>query len=214
MRRSRCSPRGPTRSTASPSCRSPPSIRWLSARRRPRRRRSPPRWRKEDKIKRTAEDYDKRGVDTGLRVHHPVTGEEIPIYVANFVLMDYGTGAVMAVPAHDQRDFEFAHEVWAAISRIVIQPEGRDARRSDDDGGLHRPGKMVNSGEFDGLDNETAKAQDHGRRPASRRSPIAFAIGCCRASAIGAARSRWSSARRTAISRCPTASCRCGCPTT
>ena len=63
---------------------------------------------KEDKIKRTAEDYEKRGVDTGLRCKHPLTGAELPIFVANFVLMDYGTGAVMAVPAHDQRDFEFA----------------------------------------------------------------------------------------------------------
>jgi leucyl-tRNA synthetase len=113
---------------------------------------------KEDKIKRTAEDYDKRGVDTGLRVKNPVTGEEIPVYVANFVLMDYGTGAVMAVPAHDQRDFEFATK-YSLNKRIVIQPEGETLDAATMKEAYTGAGKLVNSGEFDGLDNETAKAK-------------------------------------------------------
>ena len=74
-----------------------------------------------------AEDYEKEGVDTGARCAHPLTGDELPICVANFVLMDYGTGAVMAVPAHDQRDFEFATQVRAAEER---RDPARRARRS------------------------------------------------------------------------------------
>jgi leucyl-tRNA synthetase len=113
---------------------------------------------KEDKIKRSSDDYEKRGVDTGLRVRHPLTGAELPIYVANFVLMDYGTGAVMAVPAHDQRDFEFASK-YGLDKRIVIQPEGEPLELSTMVEAYSGPGVLVNSGEFDGLDNETAKAK-------------------------------------------------------
>ncbi len=69
------------------------------------------------------ETQDKRGRDTGLRALHPVTGEALPVYVANFVLMGYGTGAVMAVPGHDQRDWEFAQAVLAA------DPDGDRAGR-------------------------------------------------------------------------------------
>jgi leucyl-tRNA synthetase len=113
---------------------------------------------KEDKIKRTSEDYEKRGVDTGLRCRHPISGAELPIFVANFVLMDYGTGAVMAVPAHDQRDFEFASK-YGLEKRIVIQPDGETLDIAEMKAAYSGPGKMVNSGEFDGLDNETAKAK-------------------------------------------------------
>jgi leucyl-tRNA synthetase len=109
--------------------------------------------RKEDKIKRGSEDYEKKGVDTGLRVKNPVTNEDIPVYVANFVLMEYGTGAVMAVPAHDQRDFEFATRYQLPI-RIVITPPA-DWKM---DAAWTGAGKMVSSGEFDGLDNEKAKS--------------------------------------------------------
>ncbi|MDB4965294.1 MAG: leucyl-tRNA synthetase [Myxococcales bacterium] len=114
---------------------------------------------KEDKIKRGAEDYEKRGVDTGLRCTHPLTGAELPVYVANFVLMDYGTGAVMAVPAHDQRDFEFATR-YGLDKRVVIQPDGEpplDVATMKE--AYSGPGKLVHSGEFDGLDNESAKAK-------------------------------------------------------
>src|SRR5262249_13625719 len=113
---------------------------------------------KEDKIKRTSEDYEKRGIDTGLRVKNPATGEAIPVFVANFVLMDYGTGAVMAVPAHDQRDFEFASK-YGLEKRIVIQPEGEALDAATMSAAFVDPGKLVNSAEFDGLDNESAKAK-------------------------------------------------------
>ena len=59
------------------------------------------------------ETQEKRGMDTGLCAIHPITGEKMPVWIANFVLMGYGTGAVMAVPGHDQRDWEFADEVRA-----------------------------------------------------------------------------------------------------
>src|SRR4030095_8005012 len=73
---------------------------------------------------RGAEEGEKEGVFTGAYCLNPYTGENIPIYLANFVLMEYGTGAVMAVPAHDQRDFEFARKYGLPI-RIVIQPNDR-----------------------------------------------------------------------------------------
>ncbi|MFL6585345.1 MAG: leucine--tRNA ligase, partial [Luteimonas sp.] len=69
----------------------------------------------------------KRGMDTGLRALHPVTGEEIPVWVANFVLMGYGTGAVMAVPGHDQRDWEFAKAYGLPIRMVVVPTDVRDA---------------------------------------------------------------------------------------
>ncbi len=111
----------------------------------------------EDKIKRGSEDYVKEGVDTGARARHPVTGAELPIYIANFVLMDYGTGAVMAVPAHDQRDFEFAKKYGLPI-RIVIQPEGKELDSSSLTEAYTGPGKMINSDEFNGRDNDIAKS--------------------------------------------------------
>ncbi|KRD80272.1 leucine--tRNA ligase [Lysobacter sp. Root983] len=73
------------------------------------------------------ETQEKRGMDTGLRALHPVTGEELPVYVANFVLMNYGTGAVMAVPGHDQRDHEFALRYALPIKMVVVPDEVRDA---------------------------------------------------------------------------------------
>ena len=76
--------------------------------------------------KRGVEEGEKEGVFTGAYCPNPFTGEEIPIYLANFVLMEYGTGAVMAVPAHDQRDFEFAKKYRLPI-RVVIQPNDRDS---------------------------------------------------------------------------------------
>jgi leucyl-tRNA synthetase len=107
---------------------------------------------REDKIKRGAEDYEKQGVDTGLRCVHPLTGETLPIYVANFVLMEYGTGAVMAVPAHDQRDYEFATKYGLPV-KTVIQPPAE----WQDEAAYTGPGPMVNSGPFDGEPNESGK---------------------------------------------------------
>ncbi|MEZ0328661.1 MAG: leucine--tRNA ligase [Dissulfuribacterales bacterium] len=101
------------------------------------------------------ESKEKEGVWTGAFAVHPLTSEKVPIYVANFVLMEYGTGAVMAVPAHDQRDFEFAQRYGLPI-RVVVQPDNIQAEKMTEawDG----PGRLVDSGEFNGIDNEEAKA--------------------------------------------------------
>ncbi len=105
--------------------------------------------RREDAIRRTAEDYEKEGVFTGAYAVNRLTGERVPIYVANFVLMEYGTGAVMAVPAHDQRDFEFARKYGLPI-RVVIQPEGQSLDPDTMTEAYEDEGVMVNSGPFDG----------------------------------------------------------------
>jgi len=73
------------------------------------------------------ETQEKRGMDTGLRAIHPVSGEALPVYVANFVLMNYGTGAVMAVPGHDQRDWEFANRYMLSIRMVIVPIQVRDA---------------------------------------------------------------------------------------
>jgi len=109
-----------------------------------------------DKIVRSADDLEKEGVFTGRYCINPVTGEKMPIYVANFVLLDYGTGAVMAVPAHDQRDFEFAKKYDLPL-RVVIQPEGETLDPATMAGAYADPGVMANSGRFDGTPNEDAK---------------------------------------------------------
>lgn len=99
---------------------------------------------------------EKEGVFTGRYAISPFTGEKIPIYVANFVLMEYGTGAIMAVPGHDQRDFEFAKKYRLDI-KVVIQPEGElldpETMKQAYEGG----GTMVNSAEFTGIDHEQGK---------------------------------------------------------
>ncbi len=103
-----------------------------------------------------AEAREKEGVFTGAYAVHPLTGESVPIYLANFVLMEYGTGAVMAVPAHDQRDFEFARKYSIPI-KIVIQPEGENIDPNEMTEAWEGPGKLINSGDFNGLGNEEAK---------------------------------------------------------
>jgi leucyl-tRNA synthetase len=107
-----------------------------------------------DQNERTAEDQEKQGVFTGAYCLNPLSGEKMPIYVANFVLMEYGTGAVMAVPAHDQRDFEFATKYKLPI-RVVIEP--KDGEGPDPDQAYTGPGIMVRSGDWNGLDNEQGK---------------------------------------------------------
>ena len=93
---------------------------------------------------------EKKGMATGLFAIHPLTGEKLPIWVANFVLMHYGTGAVMAVPAHDQRDFEFAQKYSLPIKQVIapLADEEIDLTRQ----AFVEHGKLVNSAEFDGLD--------------------------------------------------------------
>jgi len=99
---------------------------------------------------------EKEGVFTGRYAISPFTGDKIPIYVANFVLMEYGTGAIMAVPAHDQRDFEFAKKYGLDI-KVVIQPEGQQLNPETMTQAYEGPGKMINSGPFTGIDNEHGK---------------------------------------------------------
>jgi len=111
---------------------------------------------KMDRIVRTAEDLEKEGVFTGRYCVNPVTGREMPVYVANFVLMGYGTGAVMAVPAHDQRDFEFATK-YELPMQIVIMPREGNLELSSMTEAYTEPGVMANSGKFDGMDSEAAK---------------------------------------------------------
>ena len=107
------------------------------------------------------ETQEKRGMDTGLRAVHPITGDKVPVWVANFVLMGYGTGAVMAVPGHDQRDFEFATKYALPIQQVIAlkSPRNDDEKTYDPTtwrdwyGDKTRDDlELVNSGEFDGLD--------------------------------------------------------------
>ncbi len=101
------------------------------------------------------ETQEKKGHDTGLSVIHPFTGAKLPLFVANFVLMDYGTGAVMAVPAHDQRDLDFARKYMLPTPRVV-SPDGTDAPIGDE--AYSGPGALINSGFIDGMEVEAAKA--------------------------------------------------------
>lgn len=112
---------------------------------------------KEDRIDRTAEGREKEGFFTGCYAVNPVNGEAVPIYLANFVLMDYGTGAVMAVPAHDQRDFEFAKKYNIPVKVVISPPdETLDADRMK--AAYVESGIMQNSGSFDGLPSEDVKS--------------------------------------------------------
>ncbi|MBN2723005.1 MAG: leucine--tRNA ligase [Deltaproteobacteria bacterium] len=108
--------------------------------------------RNEDKIKRTSEDYEKEGIFTGKYAINPLTGDRIPVYVANFVLMDYGTGAVMAVPAHDQRDFDFARKYKIPL-KIVIRDQNTPEHPEMMTEAFVEDGIMCNSQEFDGTPN-------------------------------------------------------------
>jgi len=111
-----------------------------------------------DRTARLTGQIDKEGIDTGRRAVNPFTGESVPIWVANFVLAEYGTGAIMAVPAHDQRDLEFARKYGLPV-RVVIQPQ--DGAPLDGDSlaaAFSDPGRVVDSGEFTGLESGRAKA--------------------------------------------------------
>ena len=104
-------------------------------------------------------DVEKEGVDTGRRAVNPFTNQEVPIWVANFVLGEYGTGAVMGVPAHDQRDFEFARKYNLPIT-IVVRPADAAAAAADAlSEAADADGVLVNSGAYDGLDSEAARRE-------------------------------------------------------
>ncbi|WNC71245.1 leucine--tRNA ligase [Thalassotalea psychrophila] len=95
---------------------------------------------------------EKLGVDTGLKAIHPITGEQVPVWAANFVLMDYGSGAVMSVPGHDQRDFEFALKYGLEIKQVIADAEGDDINVA----AITDKNVLINSGQFDGLSFEQA----------------------------------------------------------
>ncbi|MDE5831647.1 MAG: leucine--tRNA ligase, partial [Desulfovibrio sp.] len=110
-----------------------------------------------DRIDRQSDTLEKEGVFTGSYAIHPLTGERLPIWLGNFVLSWYGTGAVMGVPAGDQRDFEFAKKYGLPI-KVIIQPKDRELTAENMTEAWTGPGTMVNSGKFDGMDNEKGKA--------------------------------------------------------
>ncbi len=129
------------------------------------------RCRRQDKVQRTAEDAPKEGVFTGAHVLHPLTGARIPLYIANFVLLDYGTGALMAVPAHDTRDHAFAKKYGIEIRQVILPT--KEGAPSIDEAAYVEPGVLTSSGAFDGLESEKAKwaiTDELEKRGAGKRS--------------------------------------------
>ncbi|MEE8399325.1 MAG: leucine--tRNA ligase [Desulfobacterales bacterium] len=130
----------------------------------------------QDRSARAIEGYEKVGVFTGAYCKNPMNGRRMPIFTANFALMEYGTGAVMSVPAHDQRDFDFAKK-YALDIVLVVSPNGEDVDSDTLSEAYAGEGIMVNSGEFNGMDNGAAteaiidhfEANDIGRRTVSYR---------------------------------------------
>ncbi len=111
---------------------------------------------KQSNLERVAEGAKKEGVFTGSYAINPFTHTSIPIYIANFVLVEYGTGIIMCVPAHDQRDFEFAKEYHLPI-KVVIQPQGVELDSYTMEGAYEEPGVMVNSKDFSDIPSQTGK---------------------------------------------------------
>ena len=111
----------------------------------------------QDEEERTSPDSEKKGIFTGAHAINPMTKEEIPIMIANYVLMEYGSGAIMAVPAHDQRDFDFAKKYDLPI-RVVIQPEDREEKLTSDEleEAFTGDGTVINSGKYNELSVEKA----------------------------------------------------------
>ena len=110
---------------------------------------------RQDLVARKIETKDKTGVFTGAHVLNPATGTPIPVWIADYVLMEYGTGAIMAVPAHDQRDFDFARAFELPVTRVVAGPDDDPGAWLEEAFDGH--GTMVNSAQFDGLDVAEAK---------------------------------------------------------
>ncbi len=159
----------------------------------------------------------KTGVFTGRHVINPVNDEAIEIWVADYVLVEYGTGAVMAVPAHDERDFAFAQTFGLPIRPVVAPRDGDhdlDAaayteHTADEVHGQLRPVQRAARRRGDGARSSTGWSS---RVAASARPPTGCATGSSRGSATGACRSRSSTARRAASWPCRSPTCRCCCP--
>ena len=107
-----------------------------------------------DTAEASMETMEKKGIDTGLKAIHPITGDQVPVFIANFVLMGYGSGAVMAVPAHDQRDYEFATKYGLSINQVIAPLADEECNISEE--AFTLKGKLINSAEFDGLTSEDA----------------------------------------------------------
>src|SRR5437660_521141 len=104
--------------------------------------------RRQSEIERLSTEREKTGVFTGGHAVNPLTGERVPIWVADYVLMGYGTGAIMAVPGHDERDFEFARRFELPVRQVIAPAAGAAGELTE---AYREPGVMVNSGQFDGL---------------------------------------------------------------
>jgi leucyl-tRNA synthetase len=113
-------------------------------------------FRLQDRAARISGDIEKQGFDTGVRAINPFTGQPVPIWVANFVLGEYGTGAIMAVPAHDQRDFDFARKFGLPI-KVVVTPDGKSASADAMAEATPAYGQLVDSGDYTGLSSEEAQ---------------------------------------------------------
>ena len=109
-------------------------------------------------MERTSSESEKRGIFTGAYAINPVNGRKVPVWVTNYVLYEYGTGAVMGVPTHDERDWMFATK-YGLEKILVIDNPAAPLKLDEMDNAYTEPGVMINSGEFDGLDNETAKSK-------------------------------------------------------
>ena len=112
----------------------------------------------EDKIQRSAEDVTKEGMFSGKYAINPVNGEKVEIWITNYVLLDYGTGAVMAVPAHDQRDFEFAAKYKIPMKLVIENPE-ENLRLDEMKQAYTEPGILINSDDFTGMDSVKSKKE-------------------------------------------------------
>ncbi|MEQ8999640.1 MAG: leucine--tRNA ligase [Coleofasciculus sp. B1-GNL1-01] len=112
----------------------------------------------ESELERTAEDKPKRGIPTGGKAMNPFTGEKIPIWIADYVLYEYGTGAVMGVPAHDARDFQFAKEQQLPIKTVIVAADAADPK-AEPKQAYTEPGVVVNSDLFNGMESIAAKAE-------------------------------------------------------
>lgn len=112
----------------------------------------------ESELERTAENKPKRGIPTGGKAINPFTGEEIPIWIADYVLYEYGTGAVMGVPAHDVRDFKFARENQLPIRQVIVPADAAD-EKAELKQAYTEPGIIVNSDRFDGMESTRGKEE-------------------------------------------------------
>ncbi len=129
------------------------------------------------RMKKAEGETEKEGIDTGRTAINPFSGEEIPVWIANYVLMDYGTGAVMAVPAHDQRDFEFARK-YGLIIRQVIVPTDHAVLEEAPESATEEYGVLVNSGIFSGLSSREGmeKMAEHAREHGFGRKSLTYRL--------------------------------------